>query len=589
MFDPIRRFLGLLTRAERGKLALLLAINTLAALTEVLGVFSVLPFLAVAGDPAVVERQAYLGQLYTWSAATTHAQFIFRLGLLTVGALFITNLVGIVSLWYRTKFCYGVVSAMSDRLFRGYLAQPYSFFLRRNTNVLAKDLLNEVHTFFTNVLDPVTSIVARGLQLLFVVGALVIYNWQAALAVGGLFGGFYIIIYLLFQNRLRRIGQVRWACNELRYRTVGEALGGMKEVRLFGREAWYADTFRNESNRIASLQGRSFIYGVSPRYLLEPIAFSALVGYILLKVGQGQSLTDVLPLLGVLAVAGVRIMPAVQIVFQYASNLRANWVAVDRLNTLFTEVDALGRVPHLPSNACKPLALNNQFEISDLHFTYPGTCTPVLRGISLTIPAKACVGLCGASGAGKTTLMDICLGLVSPNSGQILVDGLPLSGDLRRAWQQNVGYVPQQIYLLDGTIAQNIAFGVDDGHIDQAAVERAARMASLHDFITGLPAKYDTGVGERGIRLSGGQRQRIAIARALYHNPEVLFFDEATSALDAETEHMIVESIQNLAHQKTIVIVAHRLTTLKYCDAIFTIQDGCIESKKTYKQLTYAT
>ncbi|OQA32739.1 MAG: Lipid A export ATP-binding/permease protein MsbA [Betaproteobacteria bacterium ADurb.Bin341] len=585
MFAPIRCLLGLLTPVERGKLVFLLVINTLAALTEVLGVFSILPFLAVAGDPAVVDRQPLLRQLFEWSGASTGPQFVFRLGLLTIGALLLTNIVGIVSIWYRTRFCYGIMAAMSDRLFRGYLAQPYTFFLRRNTNILAKDLLNEVHQFFTNIIDPATSIVARGLQLLFVIGALIAYNWRAAFAVGVLFGGFYVVVYLLFQRRLQRMGKVRWACNELRYRVAGEALGGMKEVRLFGRESWYADKFKTESDRQSSLLSRTFIYSASPRYILETLAFGALVAYILLQLHQGRNLADVLPLLGVFAVAGVRLMPAVQIVFQYASTLRSNWVSVERLNVLFREVGALGRTPRLLPHAVNPLALQNSFELDDVRFTYPGTETPVLRGITLSIPSKACIGLCGSSGAGKTTLMDICLGLISPDSGEIRVDGKVLSGDLRRAWQRNVGYVPQQIYLLDGSIAANIAFGVEAKYINRQAVERAARMASLHEFISGLPAGYDTGVGERGIRLSGGQRQRIAIARALYHDPEVLFFDEATSALDTETEHMIVESIQNLARQKTIVIVAHRLTTLRYCDAIYSLNAGRVESRKTYAEL----
>lgn len=585
MTAALTKLVCLLTPKERRSLVLLVAVNTIAALSEVLGVFSVLPFLAVAGDPALIEHQAILQRLYAFGGFTSQRDFVIATGILTITAILTTNLIGVGSLWYRTKFCYGVVSAMSDRLFRGYLSQPYSFFLVRNTNVLIKDLLNETNGFFTNILDPITSIIARALQLFFITTALILYDWRAAVTVGILFGGFYLGLYLLFQNRLQRIGKTRWNSNELRYGLVGEALGGMKEVRMFGREHWYADMFRLESNRMASLQGRGFLYGVAPRYLIETLAFGALVSYVLVNLWQGKNLTDVLPLLGVFAVAGVRLMPAIQICFQYISGLKSNWITVDRLSQLFKDANALAGEPKLPAIATSVLPLQNSFNLRNIEFKYEAGGRAILSDISLTIPARACIGFCGASGAGKTTLMDICLGLLEPSAGQLFVDGILISESNRRMWQKNVGYVPQQIYLLDASIAENIAFGVEKTQIDVKAVEQAAKMASLDELIDHLPKGYATQVGERGVRLSGGQRQRIAIARALYHDPEVLFFDEATSALDSETENMIVESIQALAHKKTILIVAHRLSTLRHCDKIYTLDSGKISSCRSYEEL----
>ena len=585
MIARLNKLFSLLSPAEKRSFFVLVTLNALAALSEVLGIFSVLPFLAVAGDTSVIKSNPALASLYAWSGLQSHYDFVIVLGLFTIGAIVLTNCIGIVSLWYRTKFCYGVIAAMSDRLFRGYLAQPYSFFLRRNTNVLAKDLLNETQGFFANILDPVTSILARGLQLIFVIAALLVYNWKAALSAGVLFGGFYCVIYLLLHSRLGRIGNVRWACNERRYQLIGEALSGMKEVRLYSREKWYADNFQLESTRLGSLQGRGFLYGVSPRYLLETMAFSALVAYVLIELYNKKNLTEILPLLGIFAVAGVRVMPAVQIVFQYASHLRTNWIGVERLSSLFAEVNASCRAPDLPIPATIRLPLREGLVLESLHFAYPGTTKSVLTGVSVSIPARACVGFCGESGAGKTTLMDLCLGLIEPDRGQIRVDGRIIDDLSRGAWQLNVGYVPQQIYLLDASVAENIAFGVNRAEINLPAVEKAARMASLHDFICQLPLGYETGVGERGIRLSGGQRQRIAIARALYHDPEVLVFDEATSALDSETENTIVESIQALARQKTIIIVAHRISTLRYCDTIYKMIQGTVSEPCTYADL----
>ena len=398
-------------------------------------------------------------------------------------------------------------------------------------------------------------------------------------------GGFYGVVHALFQHRLSILGRMRWDANERRYRLVSEALGGLKEVRLFGRERWYAGEFARESNTVARTSGRTFLYGISPRYLLESIAFTLLVGVVLVVLTQGRPLAAILPLLGLYAVAGVRLMPALQIVYQYLTAIRTNTVAVHGLAQLFAETGANSGSNSLPEEGWQALRLFSALEVRDVSFTYPGADRKVLESASLRIPARSCVGITGPSGSGKTTLMDILLGLIEPDEGTLSVDGKTLDAESRRAWQRNVGFVPQQIYLVDGSIAGNIAFGIPRDRVDAAAIERAARMASLHDFITGLPRGYATGVGERGIRLSGGQRQRLAIARALYHDPDVLFFDEATSALDVETENTIVESIRSLAHRKTIVIIAHRLSTLRYCDTIFTLESGSVSRACAFHEL----
>lgn len=585
MRNYLRQLLSLLSRGEKRGLAILVAINALAAFIEVAGVFSILPFLAVAGDPTVIDRQPALQWLYSKGGFASHREFILAAGGLTIVAILATNGFGMLSLWYRTRYCYRVLAAMSARLFRAYLAQPYVFFLRRNSAVLGKDLLNEVWNFFGNALEPVTCVVARGLSLLFVVTALFIYDWKAACVVFVVLGGFYGVVHTLFQHRLSALGRMRWDANERRFQLVSEALGGLKEVRLFGRERWYAGEFSRESDTVARASGRSFLYGISPRYLLESLAFTLLVGVVLMVLMRGQPLTEILPLLGLYAVAGVRLMPALQIVYQYVTAIRTNTVAVYGLARLFEETGANRETFELPDDTAPALRFSTEIAAEDISFTYPGTDRPVLTGVSLRIPARSCVGITGPSGSGKTTLMDLLLGLIEPDGGTLSVDGKALNVDSRRAWHRNVGFVPQQIFLVDGTAAENIAFGIPQDRVDAAAIERAARMASLHEFIVGLPDGYETGVGERGIRLSGGQRQRLAIARALYHEPDVLFFDEATSALDAETENAIVEAIQSLAHRKTIVIIAHRLSTLRYCDTVISLDGGAIKKTDAFQEL----
>ncbi|HEY5552397.1 MAG TPA: ABC transporter transmembrane domain-containing protein, partial [Opitutaceae bacterium] len=328
MRNYLRQLLSLLSRGEKRGLAVLVAINALAALIEVVGVFSILPFLAVAGDPTVVERQPILQGIYGLAGFDSQNEFILAAGVFTIAAIVATNAFGMLSLWYRTRYCYRVLAAMSGRLFRAYLAQPYVFFLRRNSAVLGKDLLNEVWGFFSNALEPVTCVVARGLSLVFVVAALFIYDWRAACVVFVVLGGFYGAVHTLFQHRLSALGRMRWDANERRYRLVAEALGGLKEVRLFGRESWYAGEFSRESETVARASGRSFLYGISPRYLLESLAFTLLVGVVLAVLMRGRPLAEILPLLGLYAVAGVRLMPALQIVYQYLTTIRTNTVAV---------------------------------------------------------------------------------------------------------------------------------------------------------------------------------------------------------------------------------------------------------------------
>jgi ABC-type multidrug transport system fused ATPase/permease subunit len=317
-------------------------------------------------------------------------------------------------------------------------------------------------------------------------------------------------------------------------------------------------------------QGRVAVLSLSPRYLREILVFSTVTLTVVSKLARGESFDDLAPSLGVFAVAGLRLLPTIQLVFQYASVLVAGRLAIQRLTELFGAVGALERTPSLPTHDPQLLRLSH---------------TLAIDGISFAIRAPECVGICGPSGSGKTTLMDLCLGLLEPSAGSITIDGRRLTPENASAWQRSIGYVPQSIYLIDGTIAENIAFSTDRVSIDLAAVRRAAKLAHLDDVIGRSPQGFDTVVGERGVRLSGGQRQRVAIARALYRDPDVLFFDEATSALDSESEAQVVEAIQSLAHLKTIIIVAHRLSTLRYCDVIHELKHGRIVRSCGYEEL----
>lgn len=580
MRSLVDKVLGLLTPKQRRQLGLLCALNALSALVEAASIFSVFPFLRLAGDPDLIRRSTQLRAVYDWGGFDTDAQFIAAAGGVTILAILVMNLVGIVSMWYRTRFCYDVTAEMSARLFRACLGQPYSFILRHNTSVLAKDVLTEVYAFYTNVLDPLTGVLSRGLQSGFVILALTFFDpWMTILA-AVVFAAFYSLIYASLQGRLRRLGDERWTTNELRHRLVFEGLNGFREVRLFNREESYGKLFERTNFRNARVQSSMFLYHIIPRYIIEVVVFGALVGAVLAGLRGGNSLADVIPSLAVFAVAGARLMPGIQSLFQYAATLRGNSGGLEKLARLFNDTGA-GLIPSAPA-ASSRLSMTASIHFEGVSYTYPGSERPALVDVSFTVPARGCIGIYGPSGAGKSTVVDLLLGLLTPTRGRILIDGRALDDSVVPGWRRNVGYVPQSVYLADASIAENIGFA-DPENLDLARVRTAAELAHITDFIDRQPAGLDTNVGERGVRMSGGQRQRLAIARALYLDPEVIVFDEATSALDTDSETAIVEAVQLLSHSKTMIIVAHRRSTLKYCDAIL-----CFEKSRLVRVCSYA-
>jgi ABC-type multidrug transport system fused ATPase/permease subunit len=397
------------------------------------------------------------------------------------------------------------------------------------------------------------------------------------------------VILLVSRKYLAHFGQQRYLATGQRYRIAQEATGGIKDVKLLGLEDVYVRRFQVPSRQNARANTFRNVVSEAPRYLLQGVAFGGmlLMILVLLFAGDGQSLSGVLPLLAIYAFAGLRLLPAMQQIYNEITMIRFNKMALDSLHDDMAEI-RLAQEEALPSSEVRvePVRLTEKLELRDVHYSYPLAERPALRGLSFSIPARTTVGIVGGTGAGKTTAVDLILGLLELQQGCLEADGVPIGRGNLRAWQNTIGYVPQAIFLTDDTVAANIAFGLPAEKIDQAAVERAARIAELHDFVTGeLPQGYATLVGERGVRLSGGQRQRIGIARALYHDPDVLIMDEATSALDNLTERAVMDAVHNLGHAKTIVLIAHRLTTVQACDTIFMMEHGRLVAQGTYDEL----
>jgi len=588
----LKKSLALLTPHERKRGLLVLVLVMGMALLETAGVASVMPFLAVLGNPEVLETNPVMNGLYAFSQALgirTPDDFLIALGL---GAFVLI----IISAAYRTLTHYAMNRyiemrrhSIGSRLLETYLRQPYAFFLDRHSGDMSKNIFSEVDQLIGNVFRPAYNMVAYSLVLIAITALLLLVNPSLALLAAGLFGGLYALVFLGLKHKLTRLGGTLVSSNKERFMAASEAFGGIKDIKLLGREQSYLSRFETHSQEFATTIASHQTINQVPKYLIEAFAFGGIIGIVLfLMIGAGglsnNALGQILPIVGLYAFAAYRLQPALQNIFSGFASLRFGQAAVD---SLYADLHPDNAPAQLPRAAPAPLKVKHSIALQHLSYTYPKAAKPALIDLNLEIPVGSAVGLVGSTGSGKTTLVDVLLGLLRPMEGAIAVDGVPVSDEQLRAWQKSLGYVPQEIFLTDTSIAENIALGIPKAQIDQAQVERCARMAQVHEFIVhDLTAQYETLVGQRGVRLSGGQRQRIGIARALYHNPEVVVFDEATSALDTVTEQAVMDAIDALAHQKTIILIAHRLSTVKNCDQIVLLEQGAIKAKGTFNELT---
>jgi ABC-type multidrug transport system fused ATPase/permease subunit len=464
----------------------------------------------------------------------------------------------------------------------GYLHQPYSWFLNRHSADLGKTILSEVNAVIYNGMLPLMTLMAQSTVALALLILLLIVDPLLALSVGVVLGLAYAGIFAVMSGWLKRLGHARIDANKERFTAVSEAFGAAKEVKVGGLEQAYIQRFAKPAEIYAKGQATSQVISQLPRYALEAIAFGGMLLVMLYLMTKSGSFASALPIIALYAFAGYRLMPALQQIYGAFTQLRFAGPALDALHQDLISLQAAD-AQHGHLNL---LPLTQAITLNQVSYRYPKAPQPALKGINLAIPAHSTVGFVGATGSGKTTTVDVILGLLEPQEGALNIDGQPITAANRRQWQRAIGYVPQHIYLADDSVAANIAFGVPVKDIDLKAVERAAKIANLHEFVVNdLPQGYATTVGERGVRLSGGQRQRIGIARALYHNPQVLILDEATSALDNLTEQAVMGAMNNLGHDITIILIAHRLTTVRECDQIFLLEKGIVKSNGTFKQL----
>lgn len=586
MLTTYRQLFALLDRAERRQVYGLLALITLMALVDLVGVAAVLPFLAVAADPEVARENAFLAGLYMASGVSTDWGFLLLLGGLVLAFILVGMVVKLAGQYRIIRFGHDRNHSLSQRRLARYLGQPYAWHLNHNSASLGAAILTECDRVVGSALLPALKLLAQSVSLLCLIGLLVVVSPGVALSAAFGIGGTYALIFFFVRTRLTRYGKRQVAANAARYQVAQEAFGGIKDVKLMGLEPRYVSRYDAPTRSFVEVHAKSQIIAELPRFLLEAIAFGGLVLIILgLLVVQEARLAAVLPTLGVFGFAVLKIFPSIQQIYHALTQMRFAAPILAKLHAELLE-DTPRSATGTVAAPVTPLPLTRTLDLEEVHFAYPAAGRAAVEGLSLSIKANTTVGIVGGTGAGKTTAVDLILGLLTPDTGRIVVDDALLGRDNMRAWQNAIGYVPQQIFLTDDTVAANIAFGLPPEARDMAAVERAARLAELHDFvIRDLPQGYDTEVGERGVRLSGGQRQRIGIARALYHDPSVLILDEATSALDNLTERAVMDAVTNLAHAKTIIMIAHRLTTVRACDTIFLMENGRLVAQGTFDQL----
>jgi ATP-binding cassette subfamily C protein len=546
-----------------------------AATFEAIGIGIIMPFVALIAHPETVDKYAALSWMKRASGVSTRTGLVSLFGLSLVAVFLLKNLYLVLVQYAQNRYIFGRQVLLENHLMETYLRRPWVFHLQHNSSELIHNVSHEVSQVYTHVVVSVFVIAVEALSLLVLGAVLIAIEPFAVPVVGVVLVLVSVGFYRLIHKKATAVGEEQRIMQAEMLKWLQQGLGGVKEARIIGVEDFFIRAYSQRSGPFGRTLVVHRMLGVLPRYLLETTGILGLVMMTIIMFMRGASEAEVLPVLGALAVAAVRVMPSTAHIIGSVSLIRFVKPSVEALWKALEPWPGDGKHGTRLVDE-KPLVLETEIKLDDLVFTYPNATRPSLDGVSLTIRKGESIAFVGGSGAGKTTVVDATIGLLAPDSGTIRVDGQKLEGDLVQRWQRSIGYIPQTVFLSDDSIRRNIAFGVDDAEIDDARVGHALAAARLDDLVARLPDGLDTFVGERGVRLSGGQRQRIGIARALYLEPKVLVLDEATSSLDGVTEREIVEAIERLRTDRTMIVIAHRLSTVRSCDRLVFMAEGKI-------------
>lgn len=565
-------------------------ISVAMAFSTVTGIAAIAPFFAVLGEPRLIDQNRLLHWLYTQGGFASEHGFVVALGCGFVAVVLLANLVNALGSLTMNRLVLRIGAELQTRLFGEYLQRSYAFHTATHSSTLYNNIVHETARVTDGILQSALILVTNLVAAAFIVLSVLAVNTAASLTMlMGLAGG-YALIYLCVRAGLLRWGRAHSRTWAEQTKLVGESFGAIREILLLQDRRLFYESFERASRDVAHAGGRVHAAAQIPKHVMECVAVAALVGTALVVGTRSEGVGPWLGQLTFIAFSAYRLLPMLQQVFAAAVKIRADRAAFARVAPDLrllpvarspTSANALFSASHLSRDLPR-----EEIRLNGVSFQYETDRARALAGAHLRIPARSMVGIVGANGSGKTTLMDLIAGLLTPTSGEVLVDGVPLNEDNRAAWQARIAYVPQNIFLLDSSIAQNIAFGSAPDAVDARRLRQAAQAAQLEDFIQSLPHQYDHNVGERGIQLSGGQRQRIGIARALYKEAPILLLDEAMSALDGMTEAELMSVLETLRGRSTIILIAHRLSLVRRCDVVFQLEAGRVIGSGTYDELT---
>lgn len=582
---------------QKKELVLILLSFIFVSCVEVFSIGLIGPFVSMATRPDLIYQNDILSLAYTQLNLNNEKLFVAALGIFITCVFCIKSFI----VWRVKTNVYGFSSTqqvlLREKLVSSYLDAPYTFHLGKNSAHIINNILSETFKFTYRVLNPLLESIANIFIVLFIIILLGITSWITVISVLIIFLPLFLL-FARFKVLIAKCGKESSEANQEIVRTINHGLGGIKETKVIGCGFYFQEQLVEEAKRFSRAQKLFYAFNVTPRIIVETVLVVFIIGFASVSLIMSQDISNQTALLSVFAIASIRLIPAATQVANGLSSLKNSSFTVNKLYSDLKELDASKAHDDISKRSTDSfniskdgiekqslMSFEQSIKLKEISYTYPKSSKPSLTNLSLEIEKGSSIALIGKSGAGKTTLVDVILGLLIPQSGDILVDNCSIYDNNLRAWQNLIGYIPQSIFLIEDTIQRNVAFGVPDNLIDPERLQKALASAQLLDFVNSLPEGHDTMVGERGARLSGGQRQRIGIARALYHERDILVLDEATAALDNETENLITESIRSLSGKKTVIIIAHRLTTIQHCDRVYVMEQGQIMRSGSYEEI----
>ena len=565
------------SRRELSLFWLLLVLGIIISLLQVASVASILPFLELATNPNALSDSPSLRKVYNSLGFNSEKAMIIAVAWMALLFMLASNLLSVVSVWFQQKVAWTVSYNVSMRLVRTYGELPYQFFLSRDSSDLIRSTIEDINNLIDGVVLAGCNVISQLLIAVLIFVMLFIVNPLIALSAVGVIGGIYLIIVFARRSYLTRLGGESLQATSDRYRTFVELISGTKAIRSNGAKKYFIERFEKPSKQYSSIRPLIVTTYMVPRYLVESLAFGAVIFIILYLANSDAGFVDALPTLTLFTLAGYRLIPAINGAYVSLAQMLNSYPAID---AIYNDIQAANDTRVITTES---ILFERSIKLSSVTFNYPEVETPAVDDVSMEIRKGSKVAFIGPSGSGKTTIVDLIMGLLNANIGSILVDDVVLNRERYDSWRQLIGYVPQDVFLYNDTITNNIVFGAET--IDEKQIKKAAKIAQISEFVETLPSQYDTVIGEQGARLSGGQRQRLGLARALYRQPSVLVLDEATSALDNVTEGDVVKAIHEEIPDVTIIMIAHRMSTVVRCDKLYVVDRGKISAEGDYKKL----